>query len=71
MRDFVKAGFDIAFYDPLIRAGREVMNLGHRVMRPTIRTKPVTARAKVRLKIGSNTSFKDAWATRSRIRVDS
>jgi hypothetical protein len=33
MRDFVEAGFDVPFYDPLIRAGGEVVHLGHRVMR--------------------------------------
>src|SRR5437868_4811799 len=49
MRDFVEAGFDVSFEDPLIRAGREVMDLGHRVMSPAIRAKPVGAREKIRL----------------------
>src|SRR3954468_11921721 len=49
MRDFVEAGFDVSFDDPLIRAGREVMDLGHRVMSSAIRAKPIGAREKIRL----------------------
>jgi hypothetical protein len=41
MRDFVEAGFDVPFYDPLIRAGREVVDLGYRVMGPASGAEPV------------------------------
>ena len=49
MRDFVEAGFDVAFHDPLIRAGGEVVHLGHRVVSPAVRAEPVGAREEIRL----------------------
>jgi hypothetical protein len=49
MRDFVEAGFDVPFYDPLIRAGREVVDLRHRVVGPAPGTEPVGAREEIRL----------------------
>jgi site-specific DNA recombinase len=49
MRDLVEAASDVALHDPLIRAGREVAYLGHRVVSPAIRAEPVRTREKVRL----------------------
>jgi site-specific DNA recombinase len=49
MRDFVEAGFDVPFHDPLVRAGGEVVHLGHRVMCPSVRAEPVGAREEIRL----------------------
>ena len=37
------------FYDPLIRAGGEVVHLGHRIMGPAVRAEPVGAREEIRL----------------------
>ncbi|GAA4976822.1 hypothetical protein GCM10023334_103320 [Nonomuraea thailandensis] len=60
MRDLVETGLDVAFHDPLIGAGGEMADLGHRIMGPAVRAKPVGTREKSASKIGSNTSFKDA-----------
>ena len=49
MRDFVETGFDIPLHDPLIRAGSEVVHLGHRIMSPAVRAEPVGAREKIHL----------------------
>src|SRR3954464_13338548 len=49
MRDFIETGLNIAFHDPLIRAGREMTHLGHRVMSPAIRAKPIGTREEIRL----------------------
>src|SRR6266568_717448 len=49
MRDFVETGFDVSLHDPLIRTGREVMDLSHRVMSPAVRAEPVGTREKIRL----------------------
>src|SRR6266508_5508063 len=50
MRDFVEAGFDIAFQHPLIRAGSQIADLLNRVLRSAPWAKAVTARLKIRLK---------------------
>jgi len=49
MRDLVEAGLDVALDDPLVRAGRQVAHLGHRVVRAAIRAEPVGAQVEVRL----------------------
>jgi hypothetical protein len=49
MRDLVETCRDISLDDPLIRAGREIPYLSHRVMSPAIRAEPVGAREKIRL----------------------
>src|SRR6266498_5431344 len=41
--------FDVSFYDPLVRAGREVVHLSHRVMGRAVRAEPVGTREEVRL----------------------
>jgi hypothetical protein len=40
VRDLVETGFDVSFHDPLIRAGREMVHLGHGVMSPPLRANP-------------------------------
>ncbi len=49
MRDLVETGFDVTFHDPLVRAGREMVHLRHRVVSPAVRTEPVGTRKKIRL----------------------
>ena len=49
MRNLVEAGFDVSLHDPFIRAGREMVNLGHCVMSPAPRAEPVGAREEIRL----------------------
>src|SRR3954454_22833242 len=49
MRNFVETSFDVALDDPLIRVGRVVAHLGHRVMCPAIRAKPIRAWVEIRL----------------------
>ena len=49
MRDFVEAGPDVALDDPLIRVGRQVPHLGHRVMDPMAGAEPVGTREEIRL----------------------
>src|SRR5215218_6318382 len=47
MRDFVEAGGDIALQHPLIGVGRQMMDLGDRVLGAASGAEPVAARAKV------------------------
>jgi hypothetical protein len=49
VRDFVEACLDVAFYDPLVGAGGEVMDLGDRVVGAASGAEAVTARQEVRL----------------------
>src|ERR1019366_8231949 len=54
MRDFVKAGFDVALQHPLVVAGPggEEVDLGDRVLRTPVRAEPVRARLEIRLEDG-------------------
>ncbi len=45
----VEARFDVCLHNPLIRAAREVVHLGDRVLRPASRPKPVGARLEIDL----------------------
>ena len=47
--DLVEARLDVAFHDPLIRAAREVVDLGDRVLGSALRAEAVTDRLEVRL----------------------
>ena len=47
--DRVEARLDISFEHPLVGAGAEVLNLGDRVQRPSLRAEPIRTRLKVRL----------------------
>src|SRR6476660_548856 len=49
MRNLVEAGLDVTLHDPVIRAGREIAQLGHRVMSPALRAEPVGTREEIRL----------------------
>ena len=62
----VEARLDVALHDPLVGAGREVVHLGDRVLRPASGPEPVGARLEVASKIGSSTSLRAACTTRSR-----
>lgn len=44
-----------------------MVDLSHRVMGSAPGAEPVRTREEIASKIGSSTSFKDAWATRSRL----
>src|SRR5215216_2296528 len=48
MRDFVEAGGDVAVQHPLIGVGRQVVDLGDRVLGAPSGAEPVAARAKIR-----------------------
>ncbi|MFE9555436.1 hypothetical protein ACFYOD_18430 [Streptomyces sp. NPDC006703] len=48
MRDLIEACLDIAFDDPVVGLGREIANLGHRVMSPAIRSESVETRKEIR-----------------------
>jgi hypothetical protein len=50
MRNLVETGFNITLEDPLVRAGREVAYLSHRVVSPALRAEPVGTREEIRLK---------------------
>ena len=41
VRNLVEARLDVAFYNPFVRAGAEVMDLGDRVMSPASRTEAI------------------------------
>jgi hypothetical protein len=48
MVDLVEACRDVPFEDPLIGAGGEVVDLGNRVLGPTLRAEAVAARLEIR-----------------------
>jgi site-specific DNA recombinase len=55
--DFVEAGFDVAFQNPVVSTGSEEMDLGDRVVCATVGTEPVRARLEVRLEDGFEHQF--------------
>jgi hypothetical protein len=67
MRYLIETGFDVRLQHPMIvsRLAGVVMNLGHRVLRAPVRTNPYEQGLKSASKMGSSTSFRLAWTTRS------
>lgn len=57
MRDFIEAGLDITLQHPLVGVGRQVVDLGQRVMRPASGAETVAARSKIRLENGLEHQF--------------
>jgi hypothetical protein len=47
--ELIETRLDVSLHDPLIRAGREVLHLGDRVLRPASRPEPIRARLKIDL----------------------
>src|SRR6266568_1324899 len=59
MPDLIETGFDIGFQDPVIGSepGRQVVDLGDRVLRAPVRAKPIRARQEIRLENGFEYQF--------------
>ncbi len=55
----IETGFDIGFQDPVIGSepGRQVVDLGDRVLRAPVRAKPIRARQEIRLENGFEYQF--------------
>jgi hypothetical protein len=49
MRNLVKTSLDVGLQHPMISSGAIELDLGYRVLHPSVRAEPIRARLKVRL----------------------